>query len=42
MGDPPFFGYLAKRGYHNARRKQHTPNIITFVQRLNLRNSTVV
>jgi hypothetical protein len=41
MGDAPFFGYLAKRGYRNARRKQHTPSIITFVQQLNLRNSTV-
>jgi hypothetical protein len=40
MGDAPFFDYLAKRGYRNAR-KQHTPNIITFVQHLNLRNSTV-
>jgi hypothetical protein len=42
MGDAPFFGYSAKRGYRNARRKQHTPNIITFVQHLNLYNSTVV
>jgi len=42
MGDTPFFGYFAKRGYWNARRKQHTPSIITFVQQLNLRNSTVV
>jgi hypothetical protein len=41
MGDAPFFGYSAKRGYRNARRKQHTPSIITFVQHLNLRNSTV-
>jgi len=40
IGDAPFFGYSAKRGYRNARRKQHTPNIITVVQ-LNLRNSTV-
>jgi hypothetical protein len=42
MGNAPFFGYFAKRGYRNARRKQHTPSIITFVQQLNLRNSTVV
>jgi hypothetical protein len=41
MGDAPFFGYSAKRGYQNARRKQHTPNIITFVQHLSLHNSTV-
>jgi hypothetical protein len=42
MGDAPFFGYSAKRGYRNVRRKQHTPSIITFVRQLNLRNSTVV
>ncbi len=41
IGDAPFFGYSAKKGYRNARKKQHTPSIITFVQRLNLRNSTV-
>jgi hypothetical protein len=41
MGDAPFFGFSAKRGYRNARRKQHTPSIITFVQQLNLHNSTV-
>jgi len=41
MGDAPFFGYFAKRGYQNARTKQHTPSITTFVQQLNLRNSTV-
>ncbi len=41
IGDAPFFGYSAKRGYRNAKRKQHTPSIITFVQSLNLRNSTV-
>jgi hypothetical protein len=42
MGGAPFFRYSIKRGYRNARRKQHTPSIITFVQQLNLRNSTVV
>jgi hypothetical protein len=41
MGDAPFFGYSAKRGYRNAKRIQHTPSITTFIQRLNLRNSTV-
>jgi hypothetical protein len=41
IGDAPFFGYSAKRGYRNARKKQHTPSIITFVQHLNLRNSTI-
>ncbi len=41
MRDAPFFGYSAKRGYQNARKIQHTPNITSFIQRLNLRNSTV-
>jgi hypothetical protein len=41
MGDAPFFGCSAKRGYQNARKIQHTPNITSFIQRLNLRNSTV-
>jgi hypothetical protein len=40
LGDAPFFGYTAKRGYKNARRTTHTPNILTFIQGLNLRNST--
>jgi len=40
LGDAPFFGYTAKRGYKNARRAAHTPNILTFIQRLNLQNST--
>jgi hypothetical protein len=42
MGDAPFFSYFAKRGYQNARKIQHTPNITSFIQHLNLRNSTVV
>jgi hypothetical protein len=41
MGDAPFFGYSTKRGYQNARKIQHTPNITSFIQRLNLHNSTV-
>jgi hypothetical protein len=41
MGDAPFFGYSAKRGYQNARRPNLTPSIISFVQRLNLHNTTV-
>jgi hypothetical protein len=42
MGDSPFFGYTAKRGYRNARRTQHTTGIIDFVQNLNLSNTSVV
>jgi hypothetical protein len=41
MGDSPFFGYTAKRGYRNARRTQHTTGIIDFVQNLNLSNTSV-
>jgi len=41
MGDAPFFGYSSKRGYQNARKKHHSPSIITFIQDLDLHNSTV-
>jgi hypothetical protein len=41
MGDAPFFGYSAKRGYRNAKQIQHTPSITTFIQCLNLCNSMV-
>ncbi len=40
LGDAPFFGYTAKRGYNNARKKVHTPNLLAFIQNLNLQNST--
>jgi hypothetical protein len=32
MGDAPFFGYSAKRGYQNVKKNQHTPNMTTFIQ----------
>jgi len=41
MGDAPFFGYSSNRGYQNARKKQHSPSIITFIQDLDLHNLTV-
>jgi hypothetical protein len=41
MGDAPFFGYSSKRGYQNARKPHRPPGIIEFIQRLNLRNSTI-
>jgi len=41
MGDAPFFGYSSKRGYQNAKKKHHSPSIITFIQDLGLHNSTV-
>ncbi len=40
LGDAPFFGYTAKRGYKNAKGPAHSPGITTFIQNLNLRNST--
>jgi hypothetical protein len=41
MGDFPFFGYSAKRGYQNARKPTQSMNICSFIQRLNLQNSTI-
>jgi hypothetical protein len=40
LGDSPFFGYTAKRGYRNAQSSTHTPAMNTFIQGLNLSNST--
>jgi hypothetical protein len=40
LGDSPFFGYTTKRGYRNAQKPKHTPSMHTFIQGLNLRNST--
>jgi len=41
MGDSPFFGYSAKRGYQNARKPTQSVNICSFIQRLNLQNFIV-
>ncbi len=40
LGDAPFFGYSAKRGYNNIRKSTHKSSMTTFLQGLNLRNST--
>lgn len=40
LGDAPFFGYTAKRGYRNAKGPFHSPGIIKFINELDLRNST--
>jgi len=40
LGDAPFFGYTAKRGYINTRKTTHSSNMLTFLQGLNLRNTT--
>jgi hypothetical protein len=39
LGDLPFFGYSAKRGYRNVRRPPEVPVIHSFIQQLNLNNS---
>jgi hypothetical protein len=41
MGDFPFFGYSVKGGYRNARKPTQSANICSFIQRLNLQNSTI-
>jgi hypothetical protein len=40
LGDGPFFGYTSKRGYINARNPTRTPHMISFIQGLNLRNTS--
>ncbi len=40
LGDSPFFGYTAKRGYRNAQKTMHTPAMNTFIQGLDLNDST--
>jgi len=40
LGDAPFFGYTAKRGYINSQKTTHSSNMLTFLQGLNLRNTT--
>jgi hypothetical protein len=40
LGDVPFFGYTAKRGYRNAKGPSHSLGIIKFINDLNLKNST--
>jgi hypothetical protein len=42
MGDAPFFGYTTKRGYQNAKKPTHTPYIQTFINQLNLCNSSTM
>jgi hypothetical protein len=41
MGDSSFFGYSTKPGYQNTRKPTHSANIYSFIQRLNLQNSTI-
>ncbi len=40
LGDAPFFGYTAKRGYGNIRKSNHKSSMKTFLDDLNLRNTS--
>jgi hypothetical protein len=42
LGDAPFFGYSAKRGYTNIRKSMQTLNMAIFLNNLNLRNTSTV
>jgi hypothetical protein len=41
LGDAPFFRYTAKRGYKNVKSSLRSPGIITSIDNLNLRNSSI-
>jgi hypothetical protein len=40
LGDAPFFGYTDKRGYRNVKSSSRSLGIITFIDNLNLKNSS--
>jgi hypothetical protein len=40
LGDAPFYGYAAKRGYNNIRKSNLTSGMMSFLQDLNLRNTS--
>jgi len=40
LGDAPFFGYTAKRGYVNTQKTTRPSNTVSFIQGLNLRNTS--
>jgi amino acid transporter len=40
LGDAPFFGYLAKRGYTNIRKSMQTSSMAIFLNNFNLRNTS--
>ncbi len=40
LGDAPFYGYIAKRGYANIRKSNHKSSMKIFLEDLNLRNTT--
>jgi hypothetical protein len=40
LGDAPFFGYSAKRGYTNIRKSMQTSSMVIFLNNFNLRNTS--
>ncbi|CAK9871704.1 unnamed protein product [Sphagnum jensenii] len=42
LGDAPFFGYLAKRGYTNIRKSMQTSSMTILLSNLNLRNTSTI
>jgi hypothetical protein len=40
LGDAPFFGYSAKRGYNTIHKSTQTSSMTNFLEELNLRNSS--
>jgi hypothetical protein len=40
LGNAPFFGYTAKRGYVNTRKTARPSKTVTFIHSLNLRNTS--
>jgi hypothetical protein len=40
LGDAPFYEYIAKRGYANIRKLNHTSNMKSFLLDLNFRNTS--
>jgi hypothetical protein len=40
LGDAPFYGYTAKKGYANIRKSNHKSSMRTFLNDLNLRNTS--
>ncbi len=40
MGDAPFYGYTAKKGYANIRKSNHKSSMKIFLDDLNLKNTS--
>jgi len=40
LGDAPFYGYIAKRGYNNICKSNFMSSMMSFLQDLNLKNTS--